>query len=964
MRKFIVALLCLLWLYNSSAQSVEKADAHYNVVALRVEFAPDTTRFTTGNGTFDGLTYPLMNRVDPLPHNASYFQAHLDFLEHYVATASANRTDISTFLIPEIIQLDQTMANYSPIGPNSGSEEELAKLVTFVHDSWMKANQVSTFDPSQLVQGETAFLLFHAGIGRDVEQVGTTLTKTPQDLPSVFIDSEGLSRSGFSGLQFKGIPVDHSMILPRSETRAGVNSITDESFLLELSINGLMAASFMSYLGVPDLFNTETGASAIGPYGLMDPLGIFSYGGLFPPLPSAWTRVALGWVEPENITKSGTYDLAVGEVAKIEISEAEYFLLENRVRDPHNSGLTMQIWNEGSTRTQMIPEVRDDFSPFNIEGFQGGVVTQVNSYDFALPGRDSDQNQYNGGILIWHIDERQFARTGNNDPTRLAVDIEEADGAQDIGFDGNVGSPFDFYFEDNPSSVLLPSGRTVPLYVNRFGPNTSPSSYANGGGSSFVTIDNFSGTGFVMSYSFHKDQDGPITDLGSALLGIATNSGSSISSLGNHLAVFTGTEVLIPDLGRLSSVVRPALGSDRLATIDITSVGDVVFQSYRIRDDDLELAESLALPTLLSPKSPIMNHDQAYYALFSKSEQSQVIRIHSNQMDTWDVNDAGLGLVGTDAGVYVVGKSSVRTLDGGAIWTYQLDGDTGDPVMGRDRTGLWGAIATADELIIFQPDGSVLEISVSSYLGELKFSKALAFSDLNQDGVLDLLTTAGDQLVAFSQGGALLPPFPLKVGSPTLSTPIVYESDQSINVIVAATDGNIYAFDLAQSGRKLPGFPLSAGHSVEATPLLSSDRLSIVTQSGTLQSYLLRNVTRSLWSERFGGPQNRSFVTLTSDTKKSTSLISETETYNWPNPIREGTTFFRCMTSEHSEVSITVVDAAGSLIDSFSFTTSAGIPYETQWQTDAVSGIYYARVKATSISGEIDTHLLKLAIIR
>ncbi len=964
MREFIVALSCLLWLYSSSAQSVEPADAHYNIVALRIEFAPDTTRFTTGDGTFNGLTFPLKNRVDPLPHDAPYFQAHLDFLEHYIATASAGKTTLSTFLIPEIIQLDQPMANYSPTGLDSGGEEELSKLVTLVHDSWSEANQVSMFDPARLSHGKTAFLLFHAGVGRDVELIGTTLTKTPQDLPSVFINSGALSRGGFNGLQFKGIPVDHSMILPRTETRSGINSITDQPYLLELSINGLLAASFMSYLGVPDLFNTETGESVIGPYGLMDPLGIFAYGGLFPPLPSAWTRVVLGWVEPMKIETSGTYDLPVGEVAKLEISQAEYFLLENRVRDLENSGLSMQIWNRGSTSVQTIPKVSDDFNPFNIEGFQGGVVTQVNSYDFALPGRDSDQKQYNGGILIWHIDERQFARTGNNDPTRLAVDIEEADGAQDIGFDGNIGSPFDFYFEDNPSSVTLPSGRTVPLYINQFGPNTTPNSRANGGGSSFVTLDNFSGTGSVMSFSFQKDQDGPVSDLGSVSLGVVTNSEGSISSLENHTAVFTGTEVLIPSIGRIPAQVRPAFSSDELTTINVSSGADALFQSYRIRDNALELINSITLPTQLSPQSPVIYSDQAHYALFSNAEQSQVIRIHSNQVDTWDMNDAGLGIVATDAGIYVFGKSHVRVLGGESIWTYQLHGDMGYPVMGKDRTGLWGAISGADELVIFHPDGSVLEVSASAYLGESDFSKVITIVDLNQDGILDLLTTAGNQVVAFSQGGALLPPFPIEVGAPILSTPLVFESDQSIVVVVAATDGNIYASDLGQNGRMLSGFPLSAGHSLEASPLLSSDRLSVITQSGTLQSYSLSNVSRLLWSEQYGGAQNSSFVALTSDTEQATSLLSSAETYNWPNPIREGSTFFRCMTNEHSEVSITIVDVAGSLIDSFNFSTSAGVPYEIQWQTDAVSGVYYARVKATSDSGVMDSHLLKIAIIR
>ena len=56
------------------------------------------------------------------------------------------------------------------------------------------------------------------------------------------------------------------MVIPETESRLGHNFITREDFVAEFSINGFLAASFFSYLGVPDLFNAETGESAIGPW--------------------------------------------------------------------------------------------------------------------------------------------------------------------------------------------------------------------------------------------------------------------------------------------------------------------------------------------------------------------------------------------------------------------------------------------------------------------------------------------------------------------------------------------------------------------------------------------------------------------------------------------------------------------------------------------------------------------------
>lgn len=959
----VMAAACLSLLSGANAQTVEPAAPYYDLVALRVEFAPDTSSFTTGDGTFSGLSLPIEPKIDPLPHDAAYFEAHLAFLEHYIRTASAGRTRIVTHLIPEVVRLDNPMATYSPVGLDSDSKLERSKLANLVHDAWTKADIESTFDPMRLLhRGNIAFILFHAGVGRDVELVGTTLDKTPQDLPSVFMGANSLADLGASGLTFKGLHVDHSLIIPRTETRPGVNAFTDEPYLLELSINGLLAASFISYLGVPDLFNTDTGESVIGPFGVMDPLGIFAYRGLFPPLPSAWTRATLGWAIPNEIHDPGVYDLAAGEIARIEISEAEYFLLENRVRTSDDTGLTLRIFNEGTFSTQRFSAVSDDFDRFNVDAFQGGVVTRASSYDFALPGRDADNQQYNGGILIWHIDERQFSRAVNNDPDALAVDIEEADGAQDIGFDGSIGSPFDFYFNDNPSSVALPSGLIISLYENRFGPDTTPDSRANEGGNSFLTLENFSTSGPIMSFSFQKEAGEHVTDAGMVALGAGTTPEGSIGIAAGQRAVFTGTEVIVPGIGRVDAVARPAYSSQGMAVVDDQD-GGIAFREYEIIGERLIPTRSITLSAELPIGGPVVYHDNAHYVHFTGSDRSKVFRIASG-VDRYDIDDRGLGLIATDEGVYFVGQSQAGPLGETSTWTYTLDNDAGYPVMGRDHTGLWGVIPFPTALVVLEPDGETRRIAASVYLGDAMFSSLLAIADLDQNGVLDLITTAGNQVVAFSQGGALLPPFPIEIGAHATSAPLIYQSDDAIIIVVSAADGNIYALDLDRNGRVIPGFPLSAGHVIKATSLILSDTLSVVTESGILRNYTLNNINQVLWAQQHGTGQNASFVALATKKDETAPLLHVAETYNWPNPIRDGHTFFRCLTSEASQISVTVVDAAGSLVGSLNFATSAGVLHEVPWITSAASGMYFARVEATSVSGRTDSHLIKLAIIR
>ncbi len=89
---------------------------------------------------------------------------------------------------------------------------------------------------------------------------------------------------------------------------------------------------------------------------------------------------------------------------------------------------------------------------------------------------------YDGGTLIWQIDEgvisENLSSNGvNADPKRRGVDVEEADGSQDIGqqygsFTSGSGSEegtaLDFWF----------SGNASPVNTNTFSPTSFPDSRA------------------------------------------------------------------------------------------------------------------------------------------------------------------------------------------------------------------------------------------------------------------------------------------------------------------------------------------------------------------------------------------------------------------------------------------------------------------------------------------------------
>ena len=95
---------------------------------------------------------------------------------------------------------------------------------------------------------------------------------------------------------------------------------------------------------------------------------------------------------------------------------------------------------DGQVQEVRFPNADPKFNDQTIEGFEGGVVLDVDQFDFALPGGvDENDNALIGGLLIWHIDENRLVtrlndNSVNADPEKRAIDLEEADGAQDIGY--------------------------------------------------------------------------------------------------------------------------------------------------------------------------------------------------------------------------------------------------------------------------------------------------------------------------------------------------------------------------------------------------------------------------------------------------------------------------------------------------------------------------------------------------
>ena len=85
------------------------------------------------------------------------------------------------------------------------------------------------------------------------------------------------------------------------------------------------------------------------------------------------------------------------------------------------------MWEQTERYPNFVEVLMDSV---NIEKDDNGVITEIPNYDLGLPA---------SGFLIWHIDERIIYSglndySVNSDKTHRGIDLEEADGAQDIGY--------------------------------------------------------------------------------------------------------------------------------------------------------------------------------------------------------------------------------------------------------------------------------------------------------------------------------------------------------------------------------------------------------------------------------------------------------------------------------------------------------------------------------------------------
>ena len=508
-------LLVLATLINVLLSFQNSARGFVRVAAIRVSFIVDNNPGTTGDGSF------LYNApvdtcgkytIDPVPHNRSYFESQLRAVSNYFKSVSYDNFGIDTdnsmvFPLEEESSyiLPQEMNYYHPFNEDDIHDERITKLF---RDAVETAYATDSIDFSIYDH----IVVFHAGIGQDFSL--PFLDPTPEDIPSTFVDIEMLDKYLGGALQISNAIINQGIILPETqnhlffEESENIFLNADEPCDYQYGLTGTFALMLGFAIGLPPLWDTETGQSGIGIFGLMDQ-GSNNGRGLIPAPPDAWTRKYVGWENSMNILPPVAINLpsrSKNNIIEVSINNNEYFLIENRTnwyRENMYIDSIRYLMYEQSQRYPPFVEIL--FDSLSIDRDENGVVTNIYDYDLGLPS---------SGLLIWHIDEEKI-REGinnysiNNNRSHRGVDLEESDGAQDIGYpsiflfsDPSAGYFGDMWFKGNPEYER--SNPNMKGLSPEFSQYTYPSTSSNSGSSSFLSIDNIGNQSDTMSFNIYN----------------------------------------------------------------------------------------------------------------------------------------------------------------------------------------------------------------------------------------------------------------------------------------------------------------------------------------------------------------------------------------------------------------------------------------------------------------------------
>ena len=896
------------------------------IALIRISFEKGDFPGFTGDGDFLMSPTDICGDyiIDPPPHNKNYFNSHLRAVNNYFRTVSHNifgidldESNIYPASNDSSYRLTRSMNYYNELGMEIEHEK---RITTLLKDAIEKAYEVDQID----FNNYDLIAVIHPGLGQDFKL--PFLDPTPEDIPSTFVDSRMIEKYFDKPLVVGNSTVNNGLILPESQNHPlmdpSIFSALSNPCDIQYSITGTWALMIGFAVGLPPLWNIDTGESGIGIFGLMDQ-GSNNGRGMIPSIPNPWTRIHAGWEDPTEYSSPQTINLTnlkKNSIAKIFLNDSEYFLIENR-NNWFRQGVDIDsarlaVWE----KTKIYPSYIDVlFDSSGVIKNEYGVVTKINNYNMGMPA---------SGFLIWHIDESRISKNINSykinyDKLAKGIDLEEADGAQDIGYVSNLlTDPSSGYWGDmwfNSNNQYFRSNTINNLeFSNYTFPNTQTNDYYI----SSIRLDNFSkpdtSSSFDLSYSSNRK--------------FFTEKNKSILFQWD-----VDNDGILDFIGS---------GDSLWWSKDL----EILNQFKKTLSDDVQLcvvkkSEPLSLALIERTRTTYI---VSWYNFDSKIE---------NFIKSWDVEIASndeIILLGAEGGIIYIEQSHQF---------FKIDAN------GALR------LQSAPELTEFYgPDSSKINLSVDNlmnynFLPKNNSFKSFSLADLDLDNSIDIIgiDTTGN-IYAFDINFKKKNGFP--VAASALGTVLVSDITGDIypEIIFEQIDRSMIVMDY--NGREVSSSSLPVNSHLQSIGVYNNKKAIILSNHLEFFKESKGSVGYNEWTYQYGSPDfSRSVKINISGNVDIAKLLNKDLTYAYPNPSYGENITIRLNVGKYETIEVDIYDIAG-----FKETSLSKLPSENSsgfesvveipWNIQSVeSGIYFAKVKVYGKTG-FDQKLIKMSVIK
>ena len=433
-------------------------------------------------------------------HDSVYFDHQMRDVAAYFRSASGGRFTWDFIVHPEVVNLPRGMAWYGD-HPEFG-EQKFA----------LAAEVVAAADPAVDFSAYDTVVLIHAGAGEETD----ILSDSPEQIYSGYLSPDDFAaavedslietpylETDDTGPGEEPVRLDHVLVLPEVEFQDAFQgfggyfgSLGVYCFEVGLRL-GMLSLSDFTPEGRPD-------SQGIGEFGLMG-YGLFVGAGFIPAHPCAFNKALMGWLDPYRVDPAAgaVHTLHPSEdpaqamaAARVDIGGREYWLLEYRLQDPDGN----RIFSfPGDLNGNNIPDFYDADSVYG-DGTPTSYFDPATDqrewldgaeFDFFMSenaDREPGEKGAGSGLYVWHVDEgvvldaiADGSYLFNSDAARKAVDLEEADGIQDL----DSGTPSNVFLGGDDDSFRGEG-------ADRFGPDTRPATITAGGAATGVAFEEIS----------------------------------------------------------------------------------------------------------------------------------------------------------------------------------------------------------------------------------------------------------------------------------------------------------------------------------------------------------------------------------------------------------------------------------------------------------------------------------------